>query len=317
VNLLSRLYIGTLLVSAVGVWWIILSQESRELTARELLQSMHYLEVTRKELVESEKLALLGSLVAGVAHEINNPVGISVSAASFLRDRTESVNAALAQGKLSREELLHYLDEAGESSRLLLSNARRAADLVQTFKRVAVDQASEQRRRFDLRSYIEETLLGVRGKLKEAGASVRLDCPVGVELDSYPGAFAQVLTNLLLNSIQHGIPTGRSAEIRIDVHTLGTEAVELRYADNGPGIPPALYERVFEPFFSTRRGSGGTGLGLHIAYNLVTRTLGGSISLVTGPKGAAVFVLRLPRTSPGRADIAGTHAVVRRSDEDA
>jgi signal transduction histidine kinase/purine-cytosine permease-like protein len=316
-NLLVRLYAGTLLVAAVGIWWIVLSQESRELTARELLESLHHLEMTRKELLQSEKLALLGGLVAGVAHEINNPVGISVSAASYLKDRTESIAKTMAEAKLPQEELARYLDDAAESSRLLLSNARRAAQLVQTFKQIAVDQASEERRRFDLRSYIDETLLGLRAKLKEAAVTAHVDCPKDLELDSYPGAFAQVLTNLVLNSLQHGIEGARGGEIRIVARPDGDERVLVRFADNGTGIPLSLRDRIFEPFFTTRRGSGGSGLGLYLVYNLVTRSLDGSISIENEPGGGAAFVLRLPRVSPGRADIAGTHAVARRNDVDA
>ena len=303
VNLLARLYLGTLVVSAVGTWWIVLSQESRELTARELLQSLHNLEMTRKDLVQSEKLALLGGLVAGVAHEINNPVGITVSAASYLKDRTDSIERALASGDLRPDEVRDYLRDAAQSARLLSSNAQRAAQLVQSFKQVAVDQASEERRRFDLKGYIDETLLSLRPKLKESNVAVRVDCPRGLELNTYPGALAQVLTNLVLNSLQHAFEGGRGGQITISAQPDGDDYVRIRYADNGAGIPPDLHERVFEPFFTTRRGAGGSGLGLYLVYNLVTHSLNGSITLEPRPAAGTVFDLHIPRVNELRPNI--------------
>ena len=202
-NVLVRLYVATALVIAVGTWWIILSHESRELAERELIQSLHHLEETRSHLVESEKLASLGGLVAGVAHEINTPVGIAVSAASYLQDRTQTVRKKSESGSLTSTDLQSYLDDAANSSRLLLSNANRAARLVQSFKQLAVDQASDERRRFDLREYIDATLESLQPEIRGSGISVKVDCAAGIEMDSYPGPLAQVLTNLLLNSLQH------------------------------------------------------------------------------------------------------------------
>jgi len=313
VNLLVRLYLGTLLVSAVGTWWIVLSQESRELTARELLQSLHHLDVTRKELLQSEKLALLGGLVAGVAHEINNPVGIAVSAASYLQDRTDAIQRAIASGSLSQEELKGYLEDASQSSRLLFSNAQRAAQLVQTFKQVAVDQASEERRRFDLRAYIDETLLGLRPKLKESGVAVRVDCAKGLEMDTYPGALAQVLTNLVLNSLLHAFDDRSRGEITIVARPDAGDHVILEYADDGSGVPPALHEKIFEPFFTTRRGSGGTGIGLYLVYNLVTHSLNGSISVESRVGAGTTFIVRIPRVNTMQPDVAKVLRAIPRS----
>jgi signal transduction histidine kinase/purine-cytosine permease-like protein len=317
VNMLLRLYVAVLVVLAVGTWWIVLSHESRELTAAELLQSLEYLEMTRKELIESERMAWLGGLVAGVAHEINTPVGIAVSAASYLQDRTEQVKAKLAAGALPPAELKHYLDDASQSARLLLSNANRAAQLVQSFKQVAVDQASDERRRFDLREYIEETLLSLRPKLAETHVNVRLDCPQGIKMDSYPGPLAQVLTNLVLNSLQHAFEPDVAGSISIVVRAQDNGEVAIRYEDDGRGVAENLREKVFEPFFTTRRGAGGSGLGLYVVYNIVTRKLNGSISVESRDATGIAFVIRIPQVSRASSSVVHVLRAEPRSNLDA
>jgi signal transduction histidine kinase len=287
--------VATLVVIAIGAWWIVLSHDSRELAEGELVQSLHHLEMTQSHLVESEKMASLGGLVAGVAHEINTPVGIAVSAASYLNDRTTAARQKLERGELAREDMRAYLDDAAQSARLLLSNANRAAKLVQSFKQVAVDQISDERRRFDLRQYIEETLLSLQPRISGSKIAVNVECPAGIEMDSYPGPRAQVLTNLVLNALQHAFEPGAPGRIGIAAETVGADEVVLRCEDNGRGIPPAIHHMIFEPFFTTRRGFGGSGLGLHLVYNLVTIRLNGSIEVRSRDGGGAAFVLRLPR----------------------
>ncbi|MGB8421726.1 ATP-binding protein [Paraburkholderia sp.] len=294
-SVLLHTYAATLPLLAFGVSWIVLSQESRELAQGDLIQSLHNLEETRKDLVESEKMASLGGLVAGVAHEINTPVGIVVSAASYLRDRTEATSGKLARQELTADELAHYMRDAAQSARLLLSNADRAARLVQSFKQVAVDQASETRRQFDLSDYLRETVLSLEPKLKEAHVSLRVDCPPGIRMDTYPGPLAQVLTNLVVNSLVHAFAPGAAGQIVISARKAADDDVLIEHRDDGCGIPDALHEKVFEPFFTTRRGSGGSGLGLHLAYAIVTRTLNGSLSVRNGVPSGAVFVMCLPR----------------------
>ncbi len=313
IDILIRLYAATMLVVAVGTWWIVLSHERAELTAAELLQSLQHLEITRRDLVESEKMASLGGLVAGVAHEINTPVGIAVSTASYLHDRTEEIRAKLGSGALSPDELTHYLDDASQSARLLLSNANRAAQLVQSFKQVAVDQISGERRRFELRGYIEETLQNLRPKLAQARVAVRIEGPDGLVMDTYPGPFAQVLTNLVVNSLQHGFESGAGGSIAIAFQSTGDDEVSIRYEDDGRGIPPAHRERVFEPFFTTRRGAGGSGLGLYLVYNIVTRKLGGSIGVEERAGGGTSFTVRLPRIGrPGPESVHVMRAMPKR-----
>ena len=303
VNILVRLYLATLVVIAVGTWWIILSHESRELAERELIDSLHHLEMTRSDLVESEKMASLGGLVAGIAHEINTPVGITVSAASYLQDRTQALREKLHGGLLEQADLQSYLDDASNSARLLLSNANRAARLVQSFKQLAVDQASDERRQFALREYVEETLLSLEPELRGMPVAVHVDCPTGIEMDSYPGPLAQVLTNLVLNSLQHAFEPGVPGQIRITARTADADEVVLRYEDDGRGIPADLHRKIFEPFFTTRRGLGGSGLGLHLVYNIVTGRLNGSIGVESRAAGGTLFVIRLPRVSASTSNL--------------
>ncbi|MCL4764009.1 MAG: histidine kinase, partial [Burkholderiales bacterium] len=294
--------------------WIVLSHDSRELAESELVESLHYLQMARSHLVESEKMASLGGLVAGVAHEINTPVGIAVSAASYLQDRTDAARKRLEQGRLAAEDVRSYLDDAGQSARLLLSNARRAAQLVQSFKQVAVDQASDERRHFNLRHYIEETLLSLQPRIAASRVAVHVDCPRGIEMDSYPGPLAQVLTNLVVNSLQHAFDPGQEGSIRITAALAeGGDDVILRYEDDGHGIASALHHTVFEPFFTTRRGSGGSGLGLHLVYNIVTRRLNGSIEVGSREGGGTVFSLRLPRVTRSTSSLASALRTAPRS----
>jgi signal transduction histidine kinase/purine-cytosine permease-like protein len=302
-NILIRIYVAALIVIAVGTWWIVLSQESRELAEGELLYSLHHLDLTRSELVESEKMASLGGLVAGVAHEINTPVGIIVSAASYLRDRAGETRAKLAAGNLPKSELDQFLNDASQSSRLLLTNANRAAQMVESFKRVAVDQTSDERRRFDLREYIEETIQSLRPKFQGTQVATRVDCPRGIEMDSYPGSFAQVLTNLLLNSLQHAFDAGASGMIAISVRPIENDHLEIRIEDNGRGIPQTLHDKIFEPFFTTRSSFGGSGLGLHLVYNIVTRRLDGTIMVENAQPRGARFILRIARVSKSGAQV--------------
>jgi signal transduction histidine kinase len=317
VNVMLRLYVATLVVASMGVWWIVLSHESQEQSERELLESMRHLEQTRKDLVESEKLASLGALVAGVAHEINTPVGIAVSTASYLGDRTQAAQAALATGAFEPAAQEKYLRDAGESARLLLSNARRAAQLVQNFKQLAVDQISEERRRFDLREHLEEAVHALRPKLGEARVDVRIDAASGIQMHSYPISLAQVVTNLVVNSLQHAFARGQAGCIAIVAMPCDDDEIQIEYSDNGGGIDPAVRARMFEPFVTTRRMLGGSGLGLYIVNQLVTRQLNGSVALdnASGRPGAR-FILRIPRVARSPSDVSRTLSVLPRASTD-
>lgn len=296
VRVMVRLYVGTLVLASLGVWWMVLSHESQEQSERELLESMQHLEQTRTSLIESEKLASLGGLVAGVAHEINTPVGIVVSTASYLKDRTQALQTAASTATLERAAVEKYLRDAGESARLLLSNATRLGQLVLNFKQLALNRASEERRGFDLREHVEDTIRELQPRLHDAGVDVRVDIAPGIEMDSYPIALAQVIANLVVNSLQHAFEPGdRTGQITIRGQLHEGDDVEIEYSDNGRGIDPALAPRVFEPFVTTRRLLGGSGLGLFLVNQIVTRQLNGSIDLENGAGRGVHFLMRFPR----------------------
>lgn len=304
VRVLVRLYIASLVVASIGVWWMVLSHEGQEQSERELLESMAHLEYTRRELVETEKLAALGGLVAGVAHEINTPVGITVSTASFLQDRTGAVRAEAEAGRLDAAAMQRYLGEAAGASRLLLSTATRLAKLVHNFKQLAVDRISEPRQRFDLRETVEAALRELQPRLTEQRVELRLDLPPGLVMESYPVALAQVVTNLAVNALQHAFEPGQ-ANARIELRSRHADIGELllEVADNGRGIAAELHARVFEPFFTTRRGLGGSGLGLHIVNQIVTRQLGGAITLESAPGAGTRLRIRAPLAARHAPDI--------------
>lgn len=302
-NVMWRLYVATMAVSSLGIWWIVLSQESQEQSERELLESMHHLEETRAHLVEAEKLASLGGLVAGVAHEINTPVGITVSTASYLNDRTRAAQALHEHQRFDSAAASGYLRDAAESARLLLSNATRMAQLVLNFKQLAVDRIHEDRQRFELRELLAHGLSEVQPKVQEAGVEIRLEVPPGIVMESYPVALTQVLTNLTINALQHAFPeTPQGGCITIRAAADGDEVL-LEVSDNGRGIDSSLHGRVFEPFFTTRRMFGGSGLGLYIVNQIVTHHLHGTVSLDTRPGGGSRFVMRFPCVARRDVDV--------------
>lgn len=261
---------------------------------RSLEDSLEKLSRTQKEMIHSAKMAALGDLVAGVAHEVNTPIGVSVTASSFLLERTRHLRGLYQQGEMKRSDLEKYLTVAEESASSVLTNLERAAELVQSFKKVAADQSSEEKRSFELKTYLEQILISLRPQFKRTPHTVGMTCPENILLNSYPGAIMQILTNLIMNSLIHGFADGRPGEISIHVESSG-DMLELRYRDSGVGMDQEQRERIFDPFYTTTRGSGGTGLGMNIVYNLVTQTLGGTISLESSPGQGALFMLAIPK----------------------
>jgi len=261
---------------------------------KEVNRAVDQLHETQDRLVRNEKLASLGALVAGVSHEINTPVGIGVTAASALQEQARRISRQYAAEGLKKSDLDHFLALATESSDIILRNLQRAADLIQSFKQVAVDQASGERRQFAMRTYLEEVLRSLGPKLKRTPHAVHVDCADALILDSYPGALTQVLTNLISNSLLHAFPDGRSGRIDIAVRQQAGE-VRLEYSDDGVGIPPDNLRRVFDPFFTTKRGSGGSGLGMHIVYNLVTQMLDGAIDIASTIGQGTRVIVTFPR----------------------
>ena len=270
-----------------------LQRQNREYQAS-LEDSLDRLQQTQKEMIHSAKMAALGDLVAGVAHEVNTPIGVSITAASFLVERTKLLRDLYTKGEMKRSDLEKYLAVADESSTSILTNLERAAELVQSFKKVAADQTSEEKRVFEMKGYLDQILVSLRPQFKRTPHKVTVTCPQNLVLNSYPGAVMQILTNLLMNSLIHGFADGRAGEIDILVEEAGDNIV-LSYRDSGVGMNKEQRERIYDPFYTTRRGGGGTGLGMNIAYNLITQTLKGAVVLDTAPGTGVFFVITIPK----------------------
>jgi signal transduction histidine kinase/ligand-binding sensor domain-containing protein len=259
-------------------------------------QALVDLREAQRGLIEVEKMASLGSLVSGVAHEINTPLGVAVTASSMLTDRTARLQRKFDAGELSAAELADFLGTAREASVMVDRNLERAAQLVSSFKQVSIDHHSDERRRFALSDYLRTLLRSLEPNWKRRPITFELDVEEGLDIDSHPGALAQVISNLIQNALVHAFADNEPGTLRLSARPLGADRVELELADNGRGIPADVLPHVFEPFYTTRRGRGGTGLGLHITYNLVTARLGGQIEVRSSPEGTRVFV-RFPRVA--------------------
>jgi signal transduction histidine kinase len=254
------------------------------------------LQRTQGELVEAEKMASLGRLVAGVAHEVNTPLGVGVTAVSYLRSQVAALKTSLA-GRIDPAEAERLCAPIEQAAAMTETNLQRAAALVKTFKQVAVDQVNPVLRRFVVRDYLESSLQSLRPKLRQGGHEVVLHCEAGIEMTGRPDALYQVVANLVMNSLLHAFPEGHAGHLTLEVALVDGQ-LRLVYADDGIGMPPEVAARVFEPFFTTRRHAGGTGLGMHIVYNLVTQALGGKISCATAPGEGVRFTIIIPQTSP-------------------
>ena len=263
----------------------------------ELRLTVQNLQRAQEQLVESEKFAALGNLVAGVAHELNTPIGNGVMAITTLTERLKEFRA-ITREDMRYSDLQRFGEAVEMASAISLRNLQRAAMLVSSFKQVAVDQTSSQRRRFALREVVDEVLLTLQPTLRKMSCRVELQLAEGLDLDSYPGALGQVLSNLIDNAVAHAFDGREGGTITIRGEALSEAEILFSVADNGRGIPEVLQKKVFEPFFTTRLGQGGTGLGLHIVFNAVSRVLGGQLSLRSQPGQGAVFELRIPRVAP-------------------
>jgi len=260
---------------------------------QELSNTLDALKATQSKLVESEKMASLGGLVAGVAHEINTPIGVGVTVASALAENTTEFASTYKSGKMKRSELEEFLDIATQSSSTLLTNLNQAAALIQSFKEVAVDRSSEERRTFRVRDYLEEILIQLKPKLRNSKHSIEIKGDTKIAIDSYPGALSQVVTNLLMNSLIHAYEPGESGQLVFDWQQEGSR-LSFEYSDDGKGIPQENLSKIFEPFFTTKRGQGGSGLGLHIVYNLVSQKLLGEVECKSKVGVGTKFIIKLP-----------------------
>jgi|GEM_PF-3100561 len=264
-------------------------------TNQSLSETLGRLERTQEQLIESEKMASLGGLVSGVAHEINTPLGVSLTAASHFQESARELQAAYERDELSEDRFERFLADAGQTAQIVLANLDRAADLIRSFKQVAVDQSTESARPIELKSYLETSVASLKPELKAGRHRVEIDCPDDIVIETYPGLIAQILSNLVLNSARHGFGTDISGgEIRIDCAEDG-DSVTVSYSDNGKGMAPDVLKNAFEPFFTTARKEGGSGLGLSIVYNLVTHKLQGKLTCESTPGQGVRFVISLPR----------------------
>jgi signal transduction histidine kinase len=270
-----------------------LQQQVTERTA-ELNQRMKELERTRYELLQSEKMASLGRLVAGFAHELNTPIGVAVGSASVLENKASTIIDMLSQDEVDGDTLDAILVQFSEATRLIVANLKRASGLVNSFKRTAVDQSSEDVRQFDVKLTLEDLITTLHNRFKQAAITIHLIVPENLKVYSIPGSLDQIMTNLLLNSLDHGFSAGQdSGDIYINA-TLNQEQLHITYRDTGKGIASDTLAKIFEPFFTTNRSQGGSGLGLYISYNLVTNQLQGDIQCQSIEGEGATFKLTFP-----------------------
>ena len=266
---------------------------------KELEDSLRKLKETQTNLVQSEKMVALGQLVAGIAHEINTPLGISVTANSVMLDSVKSVNKLVDEGKLTKAQLEQFLDDQLETSNMLQRNLDRAVELIKSFKSVAVNQSNDSLLTCNLEQLISEVLATVQTMFKSKNYQIDVNVPKGFSLSTYPSAWTQILTNLLMNSHLHGFEDSVTGAIAIDIET-SEEHFVLTYQDNGVGIPDNILDKVFDPFVTTKRGCGGSGLGLNILFNLVFEKLGGTVKVENLEQGCR-FIIDCPIETPAKA----------------
>ena len=260
--------------------------------------ALRNLRETQNSLIEAEKLAALGRLVAGVAHEVNNPVGISLTVASSLERKTALFAGEVARGDLRRSSLNEFIETSRDASSQLVANLNRAAELITSFKQVAADRNYSDQRTFDLGDLTEQVVMSLRPGLRKHHLTLTVDCQPNLTMNSYPGPYGQVLTNLFLNAVAHAFPDGKPGSVDIKVRESGKDNVEIIFSDDGCGMSLDVRRRAFDPFFTTRRDQGGTGLGLHIVYSIVTTRLGGRLDLDSEPGGGTRIQIILPRVAP-------------------
>ncbi|MFG6463839.1 sensor histidine kinase [Roseateles sp. DXS20W] len=276
-----------------------------ELTASnaELSEALETLQAAQRELVESEKLASLGRLVAGVAHELNTPLGNALTVVSTLDDRYKQLEAMLAGAvQLRRSTLEELARDTRRAQDILQRNVQKAADLVRDFKQVAIDQTADLRRDFDLGKVVEDVLVMVEPSFKKTPFVIDTQLCHGLMMNSYPGALGQVLTNLLMNALLHGFEGAERGRVTVHCARLGDDEAELTVTDDGRGMDESVRRRIFDPFFTTKLGTGGSGLGMHIVHSIVTNVLGGQIEVKSSPGQGTQMLMRLPLSAPVRDD---------------
>ncbi|CAN7651858.1 hybrid sensor histidine kinase/response regulator [Pseudoduganella sp. LjRoot289] len=264
-------------------------------TTQQLQRTVAELNMAQSELVRSETLAALGAMVAGIAHELNTPIGNGMLIASTLTDLSQEMARRLRDNQgLTRSALEKYLADANDAGDILQRNLKRAGSLINSFKQVAIDRASSQRRKFALADLVQETVLILTPMLRNTPYQVLCEVGPEIELDSFPGPLGQVITNLINNAVLHGFEGRAHGTVRISARALGGGMLELGVEDDGAGIPDAHLQHIFEPFFTTKMGAGGSGLGLYVCYNIATKILNGQIQAASAPGHGTRMVVTLP-----------------------
>jgi len=257
-------------------------------------QALANLQLAQSQLVESEKMASLGSLVAGISHEINTPLGVARTSASHVEDVAQRLENDFNAGTLTKKDMKQYLDTFKDGLHLMTANLVRASDLMHSFKQVSADQSYDEQRRFNLNEYLNETIYTLKPNLKRYKVAILLDCDEGIFVESFPGAISQVFTNLIMNSLMHAYKEQDTGRIQIKVADL-EDSLEIIYSDDGAGMSKEIQKQIFDPFFTTKRGKGGTGLGMHIIYNLISHKLQGNIEVHSEMGNGSEFKISLPK----------------------
>ena len=259
-----------------------------------LNKNLNNIKSTQKYLVQSEKMVALGGMVAGVAHEINTPVGMALTGITHLDEETKNLKKLYEEDKMSQDDFEEYLKDTLEINSSIEINLQKAASLVRSFKKVAVDQSSNEIRTFELHSYIEEILLSLKNKTKQTNITIDVQCDKGITIKSNPGAISQIITNFTMNSIIHAFNQGEEGSIIIKAYLDKSNNLNLIYKDNGKGLSDEVKSKIFDPFFTTKRREGGSGLGMSIVYNLVTSSLNGSIHIQSEENMGTQFNIKIP-----------------------
>lgn len=261
---------------------------------QELIQTLEKLHQFQRQIVQNEKMASLGDMVAGVAHEVNTPIGLGVTASTMMLDRLVTIQKEFENKTLKASTMAKFLAESQENLNIIYRNLNRAAELISSFKQVAVDQSSENSRSFCFAQLVNEILLSLRPRLKKVHHKINIECDPTLTVETKAGPINQILINLIMNSIIHGFEDIEEGQIDICAELMSGNKLKLIYRDDGKGIPPDIRKRIFDPFVTTKRGQGGSGLGMHLVYNLVTQALNGSISLTSEEGHGVEFVIVFP-----------------------
>ncbi len=274
---------------------------------QELIQTLEKLHQFQRQIVQNEKMASLGDMVAGVAHEVNTPIGLGVTASTMMLDRIDTIQEQFENKTLKASTMAKFLSESQENLNIIYRNLNRAAELISSFKQVAVDQTSENSRAVCIAQLINEILLSLRPRLKKVQHQIDVDVDPTLTVDTKAGPINQIIINLIMNSIIHGFEGVECGQIEISAQMMSSNKLKLIYRDNGRGIPDDIRKRIFDPFVTTKRGQGGSGLGMHLVYNLVTQALNGTISLSSEEGHGVEFVIVFPVTSSKSRETLNLH----------